>query len=139
MTTPNGPVEPTEPDAGIVPAADDARDTERGESTSEVEDAARTALARRELEALGAADAVVAEVERLVLLTIDHRAEGGDGGHGGDGAGSPPGTLGRSGCACTPCGTSPRSGSLNISRTVSDIALLAWNSMNSLAAFGCGA
>lgn len=52
---------------------------------------ASAALARRELEALGAADAVVAEVERLVLLTIDHRAEGGDGGHGGDGAGSPPG------------------------------------------------
>ena len=46
MTTPNGPVEPTEPDAGIVPAADDARDTERGETTAEVEDAARTALAR---------------------------------------------------------------------------------------------
>lgn len=45
MTT-NGPVEPTEPDAGIVPAADDARDTERGETTAEVEDAARTALAR---------------------------------------------------------------------------------------------
>lgn len=46
MTTPNGPVEPTEPDAGIVPAADDARDTEPGETTAEVEDAARTALAR---------------------------------------------------------------------------------------------
>lgn len=46
MTTPKGPVEPTEPDAGIVPAADDARDTERGETTAEVEDAARTALAR---------------------------------------------------------------------------------------------
>lgn len=48
-------------------------------------------LARRELEALGAARPVVAEVERLVLLTVDHRAEGGDGGHGGDSAGSPPG------------------------------------------------
>ena len=46
MTAPTGPVEPTEPDAGIVPAADDARDTERGETAAEVEDAARTALAR---------------------------------------------------------------------------------------------
>lgn len=46
MTTPTGPVEPTEPDTGTVPAADDARDTERGETTAEVEDAARTALAR---------------------------------------------------------------------------------------------
>ena len=46
MTTPTGPVEPTEPDTGTVPAADDARDTERGETAAEVEDAARTALAR---------------------------------------------------------------------------------------------
>lgn len=80
-----------EVDAGDAPLLrvagwfhDAVYDPTAGAGANERESAA---LARRELEALGAAEAVVAEVERLVLLTVDHRAEGGDGGISSEGDG----------------------------------------------------